>query len=252
MDVVLLAGRGDSTWHVCNALHRRLGVGAVILERPVSKTRLLRARAHKLGWTSALGQAAFILASGILCWESRKRSAEISRLYNLSARPVAGVEIIEVSSVNALETISILRRLQPRVVVVNGTRIISQRILTAIEAVFINMHAGITPKYRGVHGGYWAFYNGDGGNAGVTVHLVDAGVDTVKILYQGRIDPDPRDNFCTYPLLQTAVGIPLLVRAIEDGLARRLTEIDGVHPSHQYFHPTLMQYLLARKRRNVK
>src|SRR5205823_3884769 len=27
-----------------------------------------------------------------------------------------------------------------------------------------------------------------------------------------------RDNFCTYPLLQLAAGIPLLVRAVEDAL----------------------------------
>src|SRR5438093_9923670 len=53
-------------------------------------------------------------------------------------------------------------------VVVNGTRIISEAVLTASDAVFINMHAGITPKYRGVHGGYWALYNGDGEAASST------------------------------------------------------------------------------------
>ena len=45
--------------------------------------------------------------------------------------------------------------------VVNGTRILSRRMLESIDAVFLNMHVGITPKYRGVHGGYWALANGD-------------------------------------------------------------------------------------------
>jgi phosphoribosylglycinamide formyltransferase 1 len=248
MDVVLLARRGDSTWYVFNALRGRVDIGAVILEAPVSKIRMVKTRARRLGWISALGQVAFMAASRILRWESRNRFAEIERSNKLSAIPATGVEIIDVPSVNDAETISILRRLQPRVVLVNGTRIISQKVLTAIDAVFINMHTGITPKYRGVHGGYWALYNGDRENAGVTVHLVDAGVDTGKILYQERIDPGPLDNFWTYPLLQTAAGIPLLARAVEDALANRLTGKEGVHPSHQYFHPTLLQYLLARTR----
>jgi phosphoribosylglycinamide formyltransferase-1 len=252
MSVVVLAGRGDSTWYVCNALHQRLGLRAVILEDPVSKVEMLRGRARRLGWPAALGQAAFILASRLLARQSRARSEEIIGQHGLRATPVEGVEIIGVRSVNDPGTIDILRRLRPRVVVVNGTRIISNAVLTAVNAAIINMHAGITPKYRGVHGGYWALYNGDVDNAGVTVHLVDAGVDTGAILYQARIYPGPRDNFCTYPLLQVAAGIPLLIRAVGDGLADRLTKVAATLPSHQYYHPTLLQYLVARLCRGVK
>ena len=40
------------------------------------------------------------------------------------------------------------------------------------------MHAGITPQYRGVHGGYWAVVNNDPEHCGVTIHFVDKGIDT--------------------------------------------------------------------------
>lgn len=49
-----------------NDLHNRIGLRAVILEKPVGKIQMLKARGKKLGWTTALGQAAFILASRIL------------------------------------------------------------------------------------------------------------------------------------------------------------------------------------------
>ena len=107
------------------------------------------------------------------------------------------------------------------VVVVNGTRIIARRVLEASDAVFINTHCGITPEYRGVHGGYWALYRSDPENCGVTVHLVDPGIDTGGILAQQRIEPGPHDNFVTYPYLQLAAGLPLLVEAVGSALEGR-------------------------------
>jgi folate-dependent phosphoribosylglycinamide formyltransferase PurN len=251
-NVVLLAGHGDSTWYTANALHRNIGLRAVILERPVGRIQMLKSRARRLGWVKALGQGAFILATRLLDWESRARAAEIIRMHDLSATPPASIDIFEVPSVSDPATIELLLNLKPYVVVVSGTRIISRTVLNASDAIFINMHAGITPKYRGVHGAYWALYQADKENAGATVHLVDSGVDTGGILYQVRIDPGPRDNFCTYPLLQLAAGLPLLTRAVEDALADRLTELSGVEPSRQYYHPTLLQYLLARIKRGVR
>jgi methionyl-tRNA formyltransferase len=252
MSVVILAGRDESTWFVCNAIHAQVGLRAVVLERPKGKMAIVKARARKLGWTRAIGQAAFVLASPVLRWESHRRRAEIIRQHGLCAEPVSGVEIVDVPTVNDQETTEILHRLQPRVVVVNGTRIISARVLAAVDAVFINMHAGVTPKYRGVHGAYWALYNGDCENAGVTVHLVDRSVDGGPILYQRQIDPGPLDNYCTYPLLQVAAGLPVLIRAVQDALAGQLSPIQGVEPSQLYYHPSLGQYLVARIMRGIK
>jgi methionyl-tRNA formyltransferase len=44
------------------------------------------------------------------------------------------------------------------------------------------VHAGITPRYRGTHGGYWVLLNNDPGHCGVTIHLVDPGIDTGSIV----------------------------------------------------------------------
>ena len=107
-----------------------------------------------------------------------------------------------------------------RVAVLDRTRVVDR-----VDAPFVNVHAGITPLYRGVHGGYWALASGDRGNCGVTVHLVDEGVDTGGILGQARVDPGPHDDFSTYPLLQLAAGLPLLLEvlpAVAAGQARTL------------------------------
>jgi folate-dependent phosphoribosylglycinamide formyltransferase PurN len=71
-----------------------------------------------------------------------------------------------------------LKAINPDLVIVNGTRIISKKVLSSINSKFVNIHVGITPKYRGVHGTYWALVNNDVENSGVTVHFVDEGIDT--------------------------------------------------------------------------
>jgi methionyl-tRNA formyltransferase len=115
--------------------------------------------------------------------------------------------------------------------------------LSCIDAPFMNYHAGINPAYRGMNGGYWALARADQMNAGVTVHLVDKGVDTGSILYTAPFKAEPGDNFVTYPFLQAAAGRPLVIKAIEDALSGKLRTRTSDLPSKQWFHPTLWLYL---------
>ncbi len=252
MSVVMLAGRGASTWMVANALQSAVGLQAVILESPPSRWQALRRRARRLGWGAAAGQLLFSLYAGRLRTQSAARSSEIVRANSLQPDRPPGLPVFTVASANDRETIDLLRRLSPKVVVVNGTRILSRHLLESVDAVFLNMHVGITPKYRGVHGGYWALANRDLDNAGVTVHLVNPGIDTGGILYQSRIRPRPEDNFVTYPLLQLAAGLPLMVQAVRDALAGEIQPRSPELPSHLYYLPTLWQYWSTRLRLGVK
>jgi len=160
---------------------------------------------------------------------------------------------IDVPSVNSDVAIRELERFAPRVVVVNGTRIIDENVLNSVSAIFINTHAGITPMYRGVHGGYWALASGDPGNCGVTVHKVDKGIDTGSIIAQATISPTTKDTFATYPFLQTASAIPLLIQAVTDALAGNLAELPPPPGrSRLWTHPTACQYLKNRIKLGVR
>ena len=108
------------------------------------------------------------------------------------------------------------------------------------------MHAGITPKYRGVHGTYWALYNKDAANSGVTVHLVDPGIDTGGVLYQARVTVTNKDNFTTYPIIQLAEGIQFLLSASKDALSKNLNIKEVTKESTLWYHPTIWQYLAKR------
>ncbi len=134
----------------------------------------------------------------------------------------------------------------------NGTRIISKEILNCTNAVYINTHAGITPNYRGVHGAYWALANNDLNNCGVTVHLVDPGIDTGGVLYQKNINILDNDNFTTYTYLQIVEGIKLMTKAIDDIINNRVLVKDKHSPSKLWSHPTIWKYLWLRIIKGIK
>lgn len=249
----MLAGKGPSTNIVYNALISEFDIAAVILEEPISKAQFVKRRIKKLGLWKVLGQILFqLIAVKILDAGSVKRKKEILSNYKLDDSAIPKDKIIHVTSVNDKDCLDALQRLDPGLVIVNGTRIISRHILNSIPAKFINIHAGITPKYRGVHGGYWALVNNDKENCGVTIHFVDPGIDTGEIIYQKTINPTTEDNFATYPFLQLAEGIPYLKKAILDTFNQTVKAYTSPGISRLWHHPTIWEYLYYRLKAGKK
>ncbi len=251
--LILLAREGLSTSVLYNSLKDEFDFEAIIFECPVSTKELIKKRIKKLGMLKVVGQILFQLSvAKFLNLVSSKRKKEILEKYGLHDTPVPSGKVIHVSSVNSAECISILQKMKPELVIVNGTRIISKEVLKATPVKFVNIHAGITPKYRNVHGGYWAIINNDMENCGVTVHFVDEGIDTGNIIYQQKITITPKDNFATYPLLQLAEGIICLKKALNDIFNNSLSVQQKKFDSKIWYHPTLWQYIYYRLVHNKK
>ena len=240
---VLIAG-GPLAHMLVNGLRNRFGAAVSVLrEEPEAKLAIVRRRAQLIGWPEALGQAAFGIVQKLITRRSAARLAAILEEHGLDPRPDPQLAVRDVGSVNSDACREALRALAPDVVVVYGTRIIKRATLACVTAPFINYHAGVNPKYRGQNGAYWARSQRDPAHAGVTVHLVDEGVDTGDVLYQAATHFSPADNIATYQHRQMATALPLLIRAIDDALAQRLAPHRVELPSRQWFHPTLWGYL---------
>lgn len=252
--IVMLAGEGESTNIVYNALTAKFSIDKVIMEEPVPRSQFLKSRVKRLGLVKVLCQLLFkVSIIPLLKRRSQRRILEIKRSYGLFDEPVKQCDLVRVRSVNDQETLALLRQLNPEVVVVNGTRIISKRLLESIPARFVNMHAGITPLYRGVHGAYWSLVDGRKESCGVTVHLVDPGIDTGNILHQGLVVPSDADNFITYPYLQLASGIPLLVKSVGEivnGMLQVKDPPEGA--SKLWSHPGFFEYIWYRFSHGIK
>ncbi|MBK9195876.1 MAG: formyl transferase [Flavobacteriales bacterium] len=251
--IVVLAGPGAPSNILVHSLRSHFQLAGVIMEGPQDKWQLLKRRAARIGWMKTTGQVFFLLAVvPILKWTSAKRRNEILRSHGLNVGELPETGVTHVTSVNDESTIAALQGLRPDVVVVSGTRVIRHQLLSAVDVPFLNIHAGITPRYRGIHGLYWALMNDDAANAGVTVHLVDKGIDTGGVIAQAHVPHAPADNFTTYPLLQLAKGIELLTAALHDHADGKFNGHRREMDSRLWHHPTLLQYLTGRWRKGVK
>jgi folate-dependent phosphoribosylglycinamide formyltransferase PurN len=251
--IVLLAGKGITTNILYKALIKDFVIDTIILEESISKKVFLKKRIKHLGFWEVTGQVLFqISIAKMLHFFSAKRKNEILKEFNLEDKPLPHGKIVPVKSVNDDECIAALQKINPAIVVIIGTRIISKEVLDCTAAKFVNIHAGITPRYRNVHGAYWALVNNDRENCGITVHLVDPGIDTGSIIYQSKISISSKDNFITYPFLQLAEGIVYLKKALHDILEENLVLKKGTVDSKIWHHPTFRKYLYHRIVHNKK
>ncbi len=252
--IILLVTDCDTTRIVYHALKQDFDIDRVIIEKNISRSLLIKRRIRKKGWFNVAGQLAFmVFVSPLLKRASRKRYRQILDEYALDISPIPAGKITHIDSVNDQACGELIRQLAPALVLVNGTRIIGKNTLKSAEAPFINIHTGITPEFRGVHGGYWAIATGKPSLFGTTIHQVDTGIDTGNVLEQVCIKPSPKDNFATYPVLQYAICLPLLKKVIaaflEEGIMKTKEPLTRV--SKLWYHPTIWQWLRypARVRR---
>jgi hypothetical protein len=249
--VVLLTAGGPLAACVANALARRFGTVIVLQEDPELPWHMVRRRARRLGWWRVLGQVALDRLIEHAARRTRPRVDAIRRRHGLEPELDPAITVRRVSSVNTKACRDLLRQLQPAVVAVCEARIVRRETLRAVPAPFIGYHAGIYPKYRGHHPGYWALVNGEPEHVGVTIHLLDEGLGTGRVLYQSRVDVTPQDNIATYPWVQIAHGLPLLAAAIDDVLSARIAPREVHLPSRHFFPPTLWGYAWYGMRRGV-
>ena len=252
--IVLLCGRGQSSNIVFHALDDEFKVASVIVEQKESLQRFVSRRIRRQGLITTAGQCLFRAAlMPILSRAARPRTQEIVRAQGWSIAPIPEHRVVAVSSVNSQTAREELRRVAPALVVVNGTRIIGRKTLAAVNTIFLNTHAGITPLYRGVHGGYWALCERRRDLVGTTVHRVDEGIDTGQIISQATFEITDNDSFATYPYLHLAAGLPLLKAAIRQALKNELQPIAPPElPSVLRTHPTIWSYVWRRLFSGVK
>lgn len=223
-------------------------------EKRDDRVELMRRRMQKFGVTFFLSQLIFQILQRVIFKFSESRVKELVGDFRRFERFSPDNVDTNINEAN----LSYLLDKKVDLIILSGTRILSPKTLSSIEPIrIINIHAGITPKYRGVHGGYWSLANHDRENFGATIHFVDTGVDTGGVISHVRLVPTKKDNFSTYPLLQQASAIDELLDIIPEILhgeseIRNTVHVDETSASKVWTHPTIFQYLSGYLKYGVK
>jgi len=155
-----------------------------------------------------------------------------------------------------------LARLRPDwILSISFGYLLSSAVLSIPRLGALNLHPALLPFNRGSFPNVWSIV--DGTPAGVSLHFMDAGLDTGDIVAQGRVTVEPTDTGATlYERLEHA-SIELFQRAWPaiaagnvvrlpqqgDGTSHRVTDvgsIDRIDPDRQYRAQELIDIVRAR------
>jgi methionyl-tRNA formyltransferase len=111
--------------------------------------------------------------------------------------------IHEFPHINDPGVIALADRLQPDIICVFGTSLIKGELLEKGRLGILNLHGGLSPDYRGADCTFWALYNNEPNQIGCTLHFIDAGIDTGKLI--AHICPQVKEGDSELPLFWRAV-----------------------------------------------
>ncbi len=125
---------------------------------------------------------------------------------------------VESSELNSNKVIEALKKAQPDIVLVYGTGLLKKELLSLMPYNTINLHAGLSPIYKGAATLYWPIYFVEPQSVGFTFHLIDEKIDHGLIIHQNRpkIERDDQlhDVGCK-TIVQAAKDIIPLIEKIE-------------------------------------
>jgi phosphoribosylglycinamide formyltransferase-1 len=128
---------------------------------------------------------------------SDQRNASVLKRAEQLGVPSFSFELKEFSSKEIYESklMELLKQHEVGLIVLAGyMKIVGKTLLQAYEGSIINIHPAFLPEFPGAHGIEDA-WNSQVKESGVSVHYVDAGVDTGKIIQQIRVTRFNSDTF---------------------------------------------------------
>ncbi len=114
----------------------------------------------------------------------------------------------EFPHINHPDVVKLARELQPDILAVFGTSLIRSELLKEGSLGIANLHGGLSPEYRGADCTFWALYNGEPEKVGCTLHWIDAGIDTGRLIahISPAIQPDDDELRLFWRSVQTSAG----------------------------------------------
>lgn len=152
-----------------------------------------------------------------------------------------GLSVLQPRSLRRPEAVEELRRLRPDVIAVAAFgQILRSSVLALPPLGCLNVHPSLLPKLRGASPINFAVLEGLD-VTGVTIMLMDEGMDTGPILSQVPEPIRPDDDAATLGGRLAELGARLLVQTLHGWAARRLTPIPQDNSQATYSRPLIRE-----------
>ena len=85
---------------------------------------------------------------------------------------------------NSDKTIEFIQSIKPEIVLTYGCHMLKEPLISKLPTNTINLHGGLSPKYRGVATMFWPFYFLEPNHVGTTFHYLTESPDAGSIIHQ--------------------------------------------------------------------
>lgn len=156
-----------------------------------------------------------------------------------NARPASDLRRWQIppGTLNSAATLRYLESAGVDTLVVYGTNLVRQPLLSRFAGRILNMHLGLSPYYRGTATNFYPLLNEEPEYVGATIHLIDAGIDSGPIFRHARPDIVADDRPHTIGCKAILAGIDAMIAVLQGfqaGTAR---------PVPQWMAPNARLYL---------
>lgn len=210
-------------------------VVAIIVAEPPRRSTLARLRSYWRRYTltqlgSRVAAKCYERLTGHAASRRRRFLAQLYPNGDSGVMPRADL-VRRVAGYNDASCLTLLDELAPDIIAVYGTSIIREGVVRRAKRAIVNLHTGISPRYRGSDSVFWALHNREPEWIGVTLHVLDAGVDAGPILGTARPNVEAGDDEGTLFAKCVQVGAKLYVEVVRSLMAGSATpqiqQLDG-------------------------
>ena len=231
ISIVVLTSRGPRHSYFCRRLSESFDLRGIAVDDRYHAGDRFSAFLKANGWNPWRIARSLISKMRIRPYELRDREIE-RKFFPL---PENGFEFPENVPVlmspdpNSEECREWIRKLAPDVLVVFGTRLIGEPVLSIPRFGALNIHTGLSPYYRGGQCTFWCLYEGDLEHVGVTIHHLSPRIDGGDIVYTAQPVIEPGDCVRSLECKLVQLGTEKMIQAIgglAEGTAPRIPQLE--------------------------
>lgn len=218
--LVVLTRGGVEHRYVVNTLCDAFPIDRIIVDQQPSRPQIRRAA--RQGGGHLLSKAARSIFLKIIR-DDKARDRALRRLFGRKGEAFYMLDKVSgVHGINSDETIDLLREINPDAILIYGTSVVNNAVLTRSRDLCFNMHTGISPYYRGTACSFWPLVNGELDMLGATIHECTSHIDGGKIFEITHVGPELHDDLHSLFGRTVIAGAEAYVRVVKRYLTGKL------------------------------
>jgi len=183
--IILLAGDHPRNIYVMNKLISFFVINGIVLEKRTTmlpKPKNIWSKKDKIYFKNHF----------------KLRDVEERKFFKNCKEVVNDIPILRVKKnfINSDKVQNFLKKRRPNIVISCGISFLRENILKILPKLSINIHTGLTPRYKGDACNFWPMFFLEPNNIGVTLHLISKDVDSGPILHQVRTTNIEKNDNC--------------------------------------------------------